>query len=101
MRAWTDALSRRRAGTRVLRATAGGILALVLVTTASMAAQGMAPPAWPAAQGDFAGLVDIGGRRLYLECQGTGSPTVILEAGYGNRADIWSVDLFEPEGRRP
>jgi hypothetical protein len=26
---------------------------------------------------DFAGLVDIGvGRRLYLECRGTGAPTV-------------------------
>lgn len=26
-------------------------------------------------------LVDIGGRRLQLDCRGTGSPTVILEAG--------------------
>jgi pimeloyl-ACP methyl ester carboxylesterase len=51
-------------------------------------------------QGDFAGLVDVGGRRLYLECRGTGSPTVVLEAGYGNRADIWSVDLLHPQGSR-
>jgi pimeloyl-ACP methyl ester carboxylesterase len=101
MRAWTDALSRRRAGTSVLRATAGGILALVLVTTASIAAQGMAPPARPAAQGDFAGLVDIGGRRLYLECQGMGSPTVILESGYGGSADGWSQDALQPETPRP
>jgi pimeloyl-ACP methyl ester carboxylesterase len=41
--------------------------------------------------GDFAGLVDIGGRSLYLECHGTGSPTVILEAGGGNNGSIWSV----------
>ena len=42
------------------------------------------------AQGDFAGLVDIGGgRRMYLECRGEGSPTVILVSGKGNRADIW------------
>ena len=34
------------------------------------------------ASGDFAGLVDIGGRSLYLECHGTGSPTVMLVAGY-------------------
>src|SRR5262249_13332462 len=54
-----------------------------------------------AAQADFAGLVDIGGRRLYLECQGTGSPTVVLVAGYLNRADIWSMDLHEPAGSRP
>jgi pimeloyl-ACP methyl ester carboxylesterase len=53
-----------------------------------------------AGQSDFAGLVDIGGRRLYLECQGTGSPTVVLEAGLGDRADIWSRDLHEPAGNR-
>ncbi len=41
--------------------------------------------------GDFAGLVDIGGgRRMYLECRGTGSPTVVFEAGSGNAADMWS-----------
>ena len=34
-------------------------------------------------------LVDIGGRALYLDCQGTGSPTVILEAGMGGGADGW------------
>jgi pimeloyl-ACP methyl ester carboxylesterase len=45
-----------------------------------------------AGSGDFAALVDIGGaRKLYLECKGTGSPVVILEAGLRNRADIWSV----------
>ena len=26
-------------------------------------------------------LVDIGGRRLQLDCRGTGSPTVVLESG--------------------
>jgi hypothetical protein len=43
-----------------------------------------APPIAVAAQDDFAGLIDIGDgrRRLYFECQGTGSPTVVLEAGY-------------------
>jgi hypothetical protein len=48
-----------------------------------------------ATSGDFAGLVDIGGRRLYLACKGSGAPTVILEAGAGNNGDIWS--LVEPE----
>ena len=100
MHAWTGALSRRRAGPSVLRAPAGGILALVLVTAASIAAQDTAPSARPAAQGDFASLVDIGGRRLYLECQGTGSPTVILETGYGGGGDGWSQDLLEPETPR-
>src|SRR5437867_9799407 len=48
------------------------------------------------ASGDFSGLIDIGaGRKMYLECSGSGSPTVILESGYRNDADIWSTQ-FEP-----
>jgi pimeloyl-ACP methyl ester carboxylesterase len=53
------------------------------------------------AEGDFSGLVDIGGgRRLWLECQGEGSPTVVLEAGFRTRADLWSDDLIQPEAAR-
>ncbi len=85
----------------VLRATASCVLAILLVTTLTIAAQGPAAPGPSAAQGDFAGLVDIGGRRLYLECQGTGSPTVILEAGYRSSATTWSDDLVQPERPRP
>ena len=40
------------------------------------------PPVTPALKPDFAGLVNIGGRKMYLECRGTGSPIVILESGY-------------------
>ena len=37
-------------------------------------------------------LIDIGdGRKMYLECRGSGSPTVILESGYRNDAEIWST----------
>ena len=55
-----------------------------------------ASPAASAAQGDFAGFVDIGsGRRPYLECRGTGSPVVVLEAGYRSPARIWSEDLHQ------
>jgi pimeloyl-ACP methyl ester carboxylesterase len=44
-----------------------------------------------AAHADFAGRVAIrGGRKLYLECRGKGSPTVMLEAGTGDLAEIWS-----------
>lgn len=32
-----------------------------------------------------------GGRKFYLECRGTGSPTVVLEAGTGDRGDLWSL----------
>ena len=36
--------------------------------------------------------VDIGGgQHLYLNCTGKGSPTVILEAGAGDFAEVWSM----------
>lgn len=51
-------------------------------------------PAPTAGSGNFADLIDIGaGRKMYLECSGLGSPTVILESGYRNDADIWSAEL--------
>ena len=45
-----------------------------------------------AADGSIADQVDIGGgrtisvdgRELFLECRGTGSPTMILQSGFGN-----------------
>ena len=45
-----------------------------------------------AASADFAGLVDIGGgRKMYLECRGAGSPTVVLVAGLKASAEDWSI----------
>ncbi len=45
-----------------------------------------------AVSGEFAGLVDIGdGRMMYLECRGTGSPTVVLVGGLRASAEDWSV----------
>src|SRR5688500_5925271 len=34
-------------------------------------------------------LVDIGGRRLHINCLGEGSPTILLEAGLGGYSDSW------------
>ena len=40
---------------------------------------------------DFSGLVDIGGgRKMYLECQGKGSPTVVLVSGFRGAYDDWT-----------
>src|ERR1700731_107562 len=50
------------------------------------------PAAHAAGSGDFAGLVDIGGgRQMYLECRGTGSPTVVLVAGLKGSAEDWNI----------
>jgi pimeloyl-ACP methyl ester carboxylesterase len=41
---------------------------------------------------DFGGLVDIGGgRKMYLECRGAGSPTVVLVAGLKGSAEDWNI----------
>jgi len=43
------------------------------------------------APGDFAGRVEIpGGRSIYLECHGSGYPTVVFESGLRSRGDIWT-----------
>jgi len=77
------------------------VLAGVIAITGTLAA-GPAPNAnaTPATTGDFSGLVDIGGRSLYLECRSQGSPTVILEAGANGRGDVWSRDNQQPAGQR-
>jgi pimeloyl-ACP methyl ester carboxylesterase len=42
---------------------------------------------------DFAKKIDIGGgRKMYLECLGTGSPTVVLVAGLRGSAEDWNID---------
>ncbi len=79
------------------------VLIMTLVLPLSSFAQNASPEvATPAAaSGDFAGLVDIGGgRRLYLECRGSGGPTVVLEAGYRSLASVWSEDLVSPDAPR-
>ncbi|HJR80748.1 MAG TPA: alpha/beta hydrolase [Anaerolineales bacterium] len=41
------------------------------------------------------GKFDIGGRSLYLLCAGTGSPTIILESGWGADYAYWSGVIVE------
>jgi pimeloyl-ACP methyl ester carboxylesterase len=66
------------------------------------AQQGMlvaaALPQAGASEGDFSRQVDIGGgRKLYLECRGSGSPTVILESGYHDSSQPWILaDAYPP-----
>ena len=79
------------------------LITLLLSVPIPAGAQSATPAAASpvAASGDFAGLVDIGGgREMYLMCRGEGSPTVILEAGYGNDADNWDTVALRPRLRR-
>jgi pimeloyl-ACP methyl ester carboxylesterase len=63
------------------------MIALVLVMAPSAAGQTTGSPS----DGDFAGRVAIDeGREVYVECHGSGSPTVIFVSGLRSRGDIWS-----------
>jgi pimeloyl-ACP methyl ester carboxylesterase len=72
----------------ILRAVAvGAAVALVTAPAASAA--------------DFAGLVDIGGgRSLFLNCQGEGSPTVFIIPGKGSYAEAWNAAVAPDDPTR-
>jgi pimeloyl-ACP methyl ester carboxylesterase len=72
-------------------------LALSLSLPSSYAAAAELDKAHSATVIDFAHQVDIGGgRRLYLECKGAGSPAVILESGIHDSSDVWSLTETKP-----
>jgi pimeloyl-ACP methyl ester carboxylesterase len=86
------------------------VLLLAAVATAALLASGVALADSPGASDDpatrghpaknknFSGLVDIGGgRKMYMECQGKGSPTVVFVSGGGDRAETWSKTLDPSE----
>jgi pimeloyl-ACP methyl ester carboxylesterase len=54
-------------------------------------------PATTTVPPDIARPVDVGGgRTLYLECHGNGTPTVVLVPGLANAADIWQITEARP-----
>ena len=50
---------------------------------------------WLSASPSQGRLVNVGGYEMYLHCMGTGTPTVIMEAGLNDVAETWS--LVQPE----
>lgn len=44
----------------------------------------------PGASSTSGRLVDVGGRRLYIECTGSGGPTVVLQSGLGESSSYWA-----------
>jgi hypothetical protein len=88
---------------RFLTAGIAATLVMCSAVPASGAAQGRAGRATRAPvqrAAGFSRLVDIGrGRTMFMECRGRGSPTVVLVAGLGERAENWSVTT-DPRDRR-
>lgn len=86
--------------------TAAAVVTLALLFGAP-AAGALAPARDPRATGvtnetaNVSRLVDIGGgRKMFMECRGRGSPTVVLVAGLGERAENWSTTTNPSDGRQ-
>ena len=70
---------------------------VTLLAVALMAALAGAMPARGQAKGGFRERVAIhDGRKVFIACRGTGSPTVVLEAGTGDVGRVWSMEPFGP-----
>jgi pimeloyl-ACP methyl ester carboxylesterase len=63
--------------------------AVAVLSIGPVGAQDATPPSAPVtgAHGEFASTVDIGGRALFLACQGEGAPTVIIDHGQWGSSD--------------
>ncbi len=77
---------------RLLLVVVVGLLVALLVDMARVGG----PAVWLARQRAIPGLagqgraVDVGGRSIYLDCRGVGSPTIVLEAGMGDGVAGWA-----------
>ena len=68
----------------------GGILAvLLLLILAGWIYEPLAEAADAKAYPPPGQLVDVGGYRLHIHCTGSGSPTVVIESGWGDSSATW------------
>ncbi|WP_448006748.1 alpha/beta fold hydrolase [Agromyces bauzanensis] len=80
-----------RRARRSTRAAASVTTIVLAMAVASCAATSEAP------RGDVADTFDVGdGRRMYLECRGSGTPTVLLVSGQRGSAEDWSITTEGP-----
>src|SRR5512142_548821 len=79
---WTAVRARRHLRSRTRPLVVYPVLAALALLAVGGAVETVAESA-PGGQGAAGRMVDVGGHRLYLACRGTGSPTVVLENGFG------------------
>jgi len=81
---------RRTIKQRLLRLLVIGSVCLVGLLVLGLSSQAIASAVDTARYPAPGKLVDVGGYRLRINCTGTGSPTVILDAGLGGTSLDWS-----------
>src|SRR5215212_8125670 len=83
---WRSARLVLRGIGRTLAALVGLIIVLGLVGAVyESAAEAADVRAYPAP----GQMVDVGGYRLHINCTGAGSPTVVIESGWGDMSATW------------
>jgi pimeloyl-ACP methyl ester carboxylesterase len=90
--------TRRSRWVRALRFVAGLGVALVTLAAAGALWEARAEATDARAYPPPGRLIDVGGHRLHLACAGTGSTTVVIDAGLGDWSTAWS--LVQPEVAR-
>ena len=77
----------------------GGILAVLLILLlAGWIYEPLAEAADAKAYPPPGKMVDVGGYRLHINCTGSGSPTVVIESGWGDSSAVWG--WVQPEVAR-
>jgi pimeloyl-ACP methyl ester carboxylesterase len=73
------------------------MLVVMVVAVASVGTASAAAERPTSSTATFAKRVDIGnGRSMYIECRGTGSPTVLLLSGADGASDLWHAADQKP-----
>ena len=79
----------RRAAWLTFLAWLGALLLVACTTSPGSRPDPSASPQSSATPPAEAKLIDVGGHQLWIECRGSGSPTVILEGGLGVYSGTW------------
>ena len=90
---WMVARARRRLRSRTRASVLYPVFGIMTLAALGGAYQTIAAALDRGAYPMHGQLVDVGGRRLHVECSGTGQPTVVLEAGLGEIAATMSAWL--------
>jgi pimeloyl-ACP methyl ester carboxylesterase len=79
------------------RRSKGAVLGVALTVAVVASACSSTGTTKAGATGSIAENVDIGGgRSIYVECRGEGSPTVLLLSGGGTASDLWHAPDQDP-----
>ena len=67
----------------------GAVLLILVLILAGSIYESVAEAADLQAYPPVGQMVDVGGYRLHINCTGTGSPTVVIESGWGDMSASW------------